>query len=263
MSQKRASPRHGRWVRPLILATAVGLVGAVMAGWLPFPRTRVSSAEAATGASGNPLGRFWLPLYEATRSHKPLPDVSGAEYARFLQAILIAEQGGPGCLSTWVCHQVIYPVWSNVQALGNDMEGENSSVGLAQLRPETAAQLMQGWIWHAGWRVHHGVTPRFSVAGSGSHGVNSALLAAPDLSIEYLAANLAMGAAVARRFGHEPTLDDLARWHNTGVGIWTRRLEPVDEQVWRRGTAYIRKVQSWLREAESLFGTAPEAAAPP
>ncbi len=263
MVSLRAPGRRSRWVRPLLLASAIGLLGAVVVGWLPFARTRVSPAEAATGQSANPLGRYWLPLFEATRAHKPLPEVSGAEYARFLQAILIAEQGGPGCLSTWICHQVIYPIWSSVQALGNDVEGENASVGLAQLRPETAAQLMQGWIWHAGWQVKHGVEPRFSVAGTGSHGVNSALLAAPDVSIEYLAANLAMGAAVARRFGHEPTLDDLARWHHTGVGVWTRRLERVDEEVWGWGTAYIRKVQSWVREAESLFGAAPEAAVLP
>lgn len=235
------------------------MIAVVVAGWLPFARIRVTLAEAAVGTSTNPLARYWLPVYEATRVHKPLPGVSGAEYARFLQAILIAEQGGPGCLSTWVCHQVIYPVWSSVQALGNDVEGENASVGLAQLRPETAAQLMQGWIWHAGRRVYHGVMPRFSVAGSGSHGVNSALLAAPDVSIEYLGANLAMGAAVARRFGHEPTLEDLARWHHTGVGVWTYRLERVDEELWRQGTAYIRKVQSWLQEAEALFGP-PESA---
>lgn len=260
---KRASLRHRRWVRPLILAIALGLVGVVVAGWLPFPRTRVSPAEAAAGSSGNPLGRYWLPIFEATRAHKPLPEVSGAEYARFLEAILIAEQGGPGCLSTWVCHQLIYPLWSSVQALGNDMEGENTSVGLAQLRPETAAQLMQGWIKHAGRRVYHGVEPRFSVAGSGSHRVNSALLASPDVSIEYLAANLAMGAAVARYFGYEPNLDDLARWHHTGLGVWTRRLEPVDEEVWGWGTGYTRKVQSWLQEAESLFGAPPEAAISP
>ncbi len=141
--------------------------------------------------------------------------------------------GGAGCADHWLCGRVWYGLLNWFQAAGNEEGGGNGSVGVAQLRPETARQLHQGWIVHGDDVIWHGVELRWSAVDE-SGAVSSWRLADPRISIEYLAANLEMGTAVARYYGVEPAFEDLARWHNTGVGRWS---DPgVRGPVWEKGS---------------------------
>ena len=175
----------------------------------------------------------------AAARHNRLP-VSDREFARLIEQILTVEMGGADCAGQWLCSGVWYGFLSWFQAAGNETGGGNGSVGVAQLRPETARQLDQGWIEHGGDIIWHGVELRWSAVDE-SGAVSSWRLMDPRISIEHLAANLEMGAAVARYYGVEPTLEDLARWHNTGVGRWSDLS--VRGPVWEKGSRYVDRVR--------------------
>lgn len=205
-----------------------------------------SSLVKGEAEEDNPIFRYWQAAVAAAKRHNKLEKVSDGEFAQWMIATLMIELGGPTWAKNRFYSQMVYPVWDAVAVTSNDRLSSNVSIGIAQIRPETAAQLMQGWIWHQGYLVYHGVQPAYSVQGEGPYGVSSALLARPEVSIEYLAANMEMGASVAQLFGFKPTAEDLVRWHNTGVGVWDLRFGNVNDGVWAKGSNFVSRVREYL-----------------
>lgn len=190
----------------------------------------------ANTASPSPYKELQPFVSQAASRHNTLKSVSDAQFEEWMMAILVTETTGPA-------YRVFgYSLWQTIK-LTTARLGRNTALGVAQIRPETAAQLMQGWIDHDGRRIYHGVKVAYPVYGSGPYGVSPALLARPEISIEYLAATLEMGIAVARSFGYEPTLEDLARWQNTGIGPWNLSSPNLDSQLWEKGSAYVARVK--------------------
>lgn len=179
---------------------------------------------------------------EAAARHNSLEGVSDDDFATWMMAILITERGGLTNLQNPLYSKVGYALWQEAKVTKNRLGG-NSSIGIAQIRPETVTQLRQGWVEHRGLRVYHGVQLAIPPCGAVPYGLSLALLARDDVSIELLAANLEMGAAVSRAFGKKPTLEDLARWHNTGMGSWDLPLRPGEERLWDKAESYVRKVR--------------------
>jgi hypothetical protein len=179
------------------------------------------------------------PLAAAAAARHPLPGLAREGYVDWMMAILAVEMGPPPQGDPPGFAVLIYPTWQAGKALAA-CAGVGTTVGVAQVRPETAAQIMDGWVENGGARIAHGVRPYYGVRGDGARGVDVARLARPEVSIEYLAANLEVGAALAAHFGVTPTRADLARWHNTGLGSWNRAA--ADPALWNKGSIYVARV---------------------
>jgi hypothetical protein len=202
------------------------------------------SSAMPTGCAPTPLVAGDLgelrPLVAEAAARHPVVGASGEAYVDWLMAMLAVEAGPPPQGEPPAFAVLVYPTWQSVKALGACI-GVDTSVGVAQIRPQTATQIMDGEVENGGRRIAHGVRPRFLVWGSGARGVDTARLARPEVSIEYLAANLAVGAAVAEAFGKVATPEDLARWHNTGLGSWN--AGEADAGRWAKGSRYIERVR--------------------
>jgi hypothetical protein len=179
------------------------------------------------------------PLVEASAARHPIEGFSQRVMTDWMLAILAVESGPPVQGEPPAFHALVYPAWQTAKAL-SACGGLDTTIGIAQVRPRTAAELMEGRLEHAGYRLAHDITPAYDVRGEGVLGINVARLAQPDVSIEYLAANLALGAKVGQIFGATPTLEDLARWHNTGLGSWNRATAPP--ALWKKGSLYVHRV---------------------
>lgn len=251
----RATPRgrlilpRARWIAGgILLLLAVVLAVVLVLVVQQRPRVVDSGLAVPPGVVTGPrpgstqlVRASWPVILESARRHNPLA-IPDETFAAFIEQILAVEQGEAVCGAGTVClNEIWYPIWSRIQSSSNDERQTNASVGVAQIRPETALQLSRGWIRHGDQVIWHGVRPAYGVLGP-DEDVLSADLSRPAVSIDYLAANLAMGAAVARTFGYEPTLEDLARWHNTGLGWWSFGREPIPEAVWLKGTDYVDRV---------------------
>ena len=188
------------------------------------------------------VSQYRKAILAAARRHNTLLKVSDEDFARWMEAMLICEMGGVDWLDKPIYRELGYPIWQGMK-LATSYFGRNSSVGIGQIRPETAAQLEQGWIYHQGRKIYHSVRAGFPVSGEGPRGISPQRLAIPEVSIEYLASNLEMGTIVARAFGYEPTLEDLARWQNTGMGVWDLKFGNVDFDAWLKGSRYASKVK--------------------
>jgi hypothetical protein len=190
----------------------------------------------------------------AADRHNRLLAVSDRELADLLTAVLVAENSGaalwrmPGMLDT------IYPVWDGLQVASNSL-GMDYSVGIGRIRPQTALEIRQGWSEHQGRVIYHNVQV-FVPGDSGGNQISSQRLAEDDVSIEYLAANFEMGTAVAQAFGVDPTLLDLARWHNTGLGSWDAARVARTAEVWAKGSGYVARVAEADKILRSINGLA-------
>jgi len=213
-----------------------------LAFWLVLASANLSSATPTHCAPTPLVSRdpaALRPLVEAAAARHPLPALEPGAQVDWLMAILAVEMGPPPQGDPPGFAAVVYPAWQAGKALAA-CAGVDTTVGVAQVRPQTAAQIEAGWVENGGARLFPDVRPFYDVRGDGARGVDIARLARPEVSIEYLAANLEVGAAVAAYFGATPTRADLARWHNTGLGGWNRAgAEPA---LWAKGTAYVARV---------------------
>jgi|GEM_PF-5621200 len=75
----------------------------------------------------------------------------------------------------------------------------------------------------------------------------------PDVSIEYLAANLERGLRRAPA-GQADDWRVSARWHNTGLTAYRPDVPP---SVWKKGTEYVARVQAFLPEVTAILDAGP------
>lgn len=210
-------------------------------------------AELICRTAGQELWAYERALRQAALRHNKLTNVSVDRFARWMAAMIISERMGS---SFWQAPMVDH-LWNSLQVLGNEA-GMNFSVGWARIRPQTVEDLQRGWITHQGEVVFHRVrvaVPNHATLSPqpSSWNLPLSMINDPEGSIELLGANLEMGTWVARRFGYEPTLSDLARWHNTGIGPWGWEQRPLNVQLWHKGTEYVWRVER-VDEVLSFIG---------
>ncbi len=219
----------------------------------PVELTEREQAEALCQTVGSLLEPHSRAIALAAARHNRLSNTPDKALADMLTAVLVAENSGSALWRMPGMLDAIYPFWDGLQVASNSI-GLDYSVGIGRIRPQTALELRQGWIEHQGRIIYHNVRVTLPADGRGSQGVSSARLADDEVSIEYLAANFEMGTAVAHAFAVEPSLLDLARWHNSGIGPWGWRRAQRNEAMWEKGSLYLRRVEAATKTLAAVNG---------
>ena len=219
----------------------------------PTDLTERERAEALCLTVGSLLEPHSRAIALAAARHNRLHNTPDKALADILTAVLVAENSGSALWRMPGMLDAIYPFWDGLQVASNSI-GLDYSVGIGRIRPQTALELRQGGIEHQGRLIYHNVRVSLPAEGRGSQGVSSARLADDEVSIEYLAANFEMGTAAAHAFAVEPTLLDLARWHNSGIGPWGWKRAQRNEALWEKGSLYLRRVEDATKTLAAING---------
>src|SRR5581483_8152412 len=118
-----------------------------LAFWLVLASANLSSATPTHCAPTPLVSRdpaALRPLVEAAAARHPLPALEPGAQVDWLMAILAVEMGPPPQGDPPGFAAVVYPAWQAGKALAA-CAGVDTTVGVAQVRPQTAAQIEAGW----------------------------------------------------------------------------------------------------------------------
>ncbi len=210
-------------------------------------------------------------LVSASRHNTPLTNMDDRSFAALMAAILRHER----LLSGLYPDNALYELFHDkLPDLAGAILGRNSTTGIANIRPSTALELLEGIIPGVEgtfcYNIQEGPDYNSLLMLSGmSAGFGPNLsptqilfnsLQEPRINIEYLAANLQRGAVRITRITHnieKASAFNLATWHTRGVQTPREFTECTitDRNCGRDAIQYAKDVLGFMRGAfEALFG---------